>query len=193
MLFEGQLYNIYNMRGTPKNRNLFIKNCVFILTPLNFSHLQSTFHFMQYTYWDVFSTAQNSFWTHWFWSLLVLLPFHLFHLGKMFPFEDIFHLGKKTNKKVTWGKIGWIERVGPKGHVVLGQKLLNTQLSVGRCAHKSPIMKWGNTLKESLKKNSLKLNVASHNNASWYTDTDGFLEHLLSGRSLYYKGITLHR
>ena len=28
-----------------------------------------------------------------------------------------------------------------------------------------------------LKNNSLKPNAASHNNASWYTDTDGFLEH----------------
>ena len=28
----------------------------------------------------------------------------------------------------------------------------------------------------SLKKKSPKPNAASHNNASWYTDTDGFLE-----------------
>ena len=33
------------------------------------------------------------------------------------------------------------------------------------------------------KKNSLKPNVASHNNASWYTDTDRFLEHSPSGGS----------
>ena len=41
------------------------------------------------------------------------------------------------------------------------------------------------------KKNSLKPNVASHNNASWYTDTDGFLEHTPSGGCLYYKRPTL--
>ena len=41
-------------------------------------------------------------------------------------------------------------------------------------------MKWANTLKES-SKNSLKLKAASHNNAGWYTDTDGFLEHSPSG------------
>ena len=36
---------------------------------------------------------------------------------------------------------------------------------------------------------SLKPKVACHNNASWYTDTDGFLEHSLQGGgSLYYKG-----
>ena len=45
----------------PKTQNLFIKTCVFILTCLNFSHLQSTLHLMQYTYGDIFSTAQNSF------------------------------------------------------------------------------------------------------------------------------------
>ena len=32
---------------------------------------------------------------------------------------------------------------------------------------------------ESLQKNSLKLKVSSHNSASWYTETDGFLEHSL--------------
>ena len=42
-------------------------------------------------------------------------------------------------------------------------------------------------LKESSEK-LLKLNAASHNNASWYTDTDGFIEHSRNGESLYYKG-----
>ena len=36
--------------GGPKtSQNLFIKNCVFILTCLNFSHLESTLHLMQHT------------------------------------------------------------------------------------------------------------------------------------------------
>ena len=30
--------------------------------------------------------------------------------------------------------------------------------------------------------NSVKPNAASHNNASWYTHTDGFLEHSLVGK-----------
>ena len=46
---------------------------------------------------------------------------------------------------------------------------------------------------ESLKKNSLKLNAASHNNASWCTDADGFLEHSPRGGSLYYKGPALQK
>ena len=42
--------------GGPKKPpwDLFIKNCVFILTCLNFSHLQSALHLMQYTYQDAF-------------------------------------------------------------------------------------------------------------------------------------------
>ena len=37
------------------------------------------------------------------------------------------------------------------------------------------------------KKISLKLNTAFHNNTSWYTDTDGFLEYSLIRESRYYK------
>ena len=84
--------------GRPKKWNLFIKNYVFICTCLNFSHLQNTLYLMQYTYWDVFPMLKNSFWTRWFWCLLVLLPFflfHLFHVGKTFPFVDFLHPGKQ--------------------------------------------------------------------------------------------------
>ena len=55
------------------------------------------------------------------------------------------------------------------------QTLLNTQWGVGRCGDKSPHDEMGKSV--VLKKNSLKPNAASHNKASWYTDTDGFLEH----------------
>ena len=49
-------------RGDAKKpRNLFIKNCAFILTCLNFSHLQSMLDLKQYTYRDFFSTMKNSF------------------------------------------------------------------------------------------------------------------------------------
>ena len=64
---------------------------------------------------------------------------------------------------------------------------------MGGCAHKSPTMKWADGLKTVFKKNSLKLNTASHKNTSWYTDANGFLKHSISGGSLYYKGPTLQR
>ena len=57
-------------------------------------------------------------------------------------------LSSKTNKqtKICWGEIRWIGRVGHRGHAILGQKLLNTQCTVGRWAHKPPIMRWANVL-----------------------------------------------
>ena len=133
--------------------------------------------FEQYTYRDIFPTAQNGFWTRQFWCLLL---FQLFFVSPLPYWQNVFLWGLFSSgeqNKVSWGEIGWIGRVGHGGHTVFGQKLLNMQHCVDRYAHKSPIMKWANMLKESSKKNSLKLNTASHNNASWYTDTDGFLEH----------------
>ena len=56
--------------GSPKPQNLFIKSCVFILTCLNFSHLQSTLHLMQYTYLDVFSHCSKQFL-----NSMILMPF----------------------------------------------------------------------------------------------------------------------
>lgn len=46
---------------------------------------------------------------------------------------------------------------------------------------------------KSLKKNSLKLNSASHNNANWHTDINGFLQHSPSRGNLYSKGPTLQK
>ena len=51
----------------------------------------------------------------------------------------------------------------------------------------------GKRVESSKKISSLKLNAASHNNASWYTETDGFLEHSPKWGSLYYKGPALQK
>ena len=94
---------IYIYDGGPKKHwNLFIKNCVFILACLNFSPLQSTLHLMQYTYQDVFSTAENSFLTQWFWCLLVLLPFlfYLFHIGKNVSLWELFSSGETKKSRL---------------------------------------------------------------------------------------------
>ena len=143
----------HHMKGDPpKTWNLFIKHCVFILTCLNFSHLQSALQLLQHTNRDIFSTAQNSFWTHPFWCRLVLLTLFvssLPHWQKHCPLRNFFHPGKQ---KVAGGEMWWIGRVTHEGHTIFGQKLLNSQHGVGRCARKSPIMKWANVLKESSKK-----------------------------------------
>ena len=92
---SGEIYEV----GPPK-QNLFIKNCVFILACLNFSHLQSTLHFMHCTYRDILSTDQNSFWTHQFWRLLVgsgISCFTALKLAKCFPLRVFFIWRNKKN------------------------------------------------------------------------------------------------
>ena len=130
--------------GAPQKPPEFIKNFVCILTCLSFTHLQSTLHLMQYTFQDVFSTAQNSFWTCPFGCLVVLLQFFFTSstLAKHFPLRTFFIQGYK---KKSLGEIWWIERVGHRGHAIFGQKLLNTQYCVGRCICKSPISWIGHT------------------------------------------------
>ena len=54
-------------------------------------------------------------------------------------------------------------------------------------------MKWENVVKVLKKIFSLKPNVASRNNASWCTDTDGFLEHSPRWGSLCYEGPALQK
>ena len=72
-------------------------------------------------------------------------------LAKRFPVKTFFIPGNKK-KKVAPVEIGGIGRVGHRGPAVLGQKLPNTQRSVGKYTCKSLIMKWANALKESSKK-----------------------------------------
>ena len=135
------------MKGELKNGIYYKKLCIFSYmlklqssskyTPFGVIHLLRLF----------FPTDQNSFWTHPFWCLLVLLLVFVSSLPDQqnVSLWGLFHSRKQ--RKVTWGKIGWIGRVGHGGHAVFHQKLLNTQRGVGRCTPKSPIMKWANVLK----------------------------------------------
>ena len=47
--------------GNPPKLEFIHKKLLFILRCLNFNHLQSTLHLMQYTYLDVFSLLQPVF------------------------------------------------------------------------------------------------------------------------------------
>ena len=89
----------------------------------------------------------------------------------MFPFEDFFHRGNNKMWKVSMGEIRWTGRVG---HTLV--LVMNTQRGAGRCARKSPTMKWANLLHLQQKFTKAKHNL-SQQNSSGYTDTDGFLEH----------------
>ena len=182
-----------NIQGGPqKKQNLFIKNSVFLLTCLHFSRLQSTLHLMQYTSWDFFHCSKQVL------NSSVLMPFsgaaffclfRLFHISKMFPCEDIFHPRKQ--QKITQGEIGWIGRVRHRIHAVFGQKLLNTQHGVGRCAREM-----GKHIERIFKKKKKIIEAhrgLSPDSTSWYTDTDGSLAHSPSGGNQYYKRPTLQK
>ena len=127
--------------GEPQTPHDLLKLCIYSYV-FKLQLLEKYFPLMQCTYRDVnFDVFQCFCW----------FLFHLLHIGKMFPFEDIFSFGE--TKEDSWGKIRWTRRVGHGGHAIFGQKLLNnTQHSVGRCACKLPITKWANVLKDSSKK-----------------------------------------
>ena len=130
----------YIWRGSPPKWNLFIKKMYTYSYMFKLQSPSKYSPFYAIYLWRLFSTAQNSLWTHQFWCLLVLLPFFISPL----PHQQNVSLGGLFSSR-------WIRRVGQGFHAVFGQKLLNTQQGAGRCAGKSPIVKWTNVLTESLK------------------------------------------
>ena len=136
-----------HMRGYSSNGLYVLKKCVYFLTCLNFSFLWIILHLMQYTYEDFFPLLLKTIFELIDFDAFSTLPFFV----SPFPYQQSVSLWGKL-KEVTQGKIKWIGRVGHGSHAMFGQKLLNTQHGMGRCAHISPIMKWVNTFKESSKK-----------------------------------------
>ena len=135
-----------------------------LFTCLNFSHLQSTLHWMQYTYRDIFSTAQNSFRTCQFWCLLLPLLFFVSPLPPRWNVSlwGVFHHpGKQTNKKSHLGW-DWVNREACGMGVM--PFLAKSMVWAGALVNHPS---WnGQTPWKSLQKNSLKPNAASHNNTS---------------------------
>ena len=110
------------------------------------------------------------------------------------PFENFFHLGKQkwspgereisqVGEQGGWGteampffiKNSWTPRAAWAG-AIINHPLWNGEMC------------W-----KSLKKISVGPHSAPPNNTSWYTDSNGFLEHSRSGGSLYYKGPSLQK
>ena len=75
---------------------------------------------------------------------------------------------------------------------VFDQKLLNTQAHCGHGCSKITHHEMGKPVERLLRKQFTEANATSHT-TSWYTDTDGFLEHSPSGGRLYYKGPALQK
>ena len=119
-MYEGALQN------TPEF--MYKKLCVYsymfkLHSPSQYSPFDAA-HLLRH-----FSTAQNSF------ELVDLMPFSSCAvfcftsstLAKHFPLRTFFICeNEQTNTNVTWGQIGWIGKVGGRGHAIFGQKLLNT-------------------------------------------------------------------
>ena len=110
------------VQGRPPKTEFIYKNCVFILTfklqsPSKYSPVDAI-HL-----WDFFPLRKTSFWTCWFWCLLVVLPFlfHLFHIGKMFPFEDFFHPRKQKKSRLGQDRVN--RERGARGSCCFGSKI----------------------------------------------------------------------
>ena len=127
----------------PKNtQNLFIKNCVFILTCLIFSHVQTTLHLMQYTYQDVFSTVQNRSWTHRFWclsSVSAVFVSPLPHWQDVF-FWGLFSSGKQRKKKKPLGQNPEDTEGRTQGSCPFWSKIAEHSAQCGQVLGKSPIV-----------------------------------------------------
>ena len=88
---------VYYTRDSPPNWNLFIKNCIFILTCLNFKSPSKYCPFNAIYLSTLFSTAQKSFWICRFWCLSVLLPFSPLPYWQNISIWGLFHRGKKKS------------------------------------------------------------------------------------------------
>ena len=133
---------------------------------------------MQYTYQDILFTAQNTFWTHRFRCLLVLL---LLFVSRLPHWQNVslwvlFSSGETTISHSGWGQVNREGGIGVMLFLVKNWTLSGVWAGA-LVNHPS----WNGQMHwKSLQKNSLKLNAASHNNASWCTDTDSFLEYSAS-------------
>ena len=123
--------------------------------------------------------------------LLLFFCFTSFTSAKHFPLRTVFIQGnKQTNKKSGWD---WVNREGGAwGSCCLGSKTAEHSVRCGQVCSKITHHEMGKGA-ERVFKNSLKPNTTSHNSATWYTDTDGFLEHSSSRGRLYYKGLILQK
>ena len=144
---------------------------------------------------DAFSTAQNNFSICQFWFLLVFLPFFVSHLPHRQNVSLWETFSSREPKKITMNEVEWIGKVGHGGHGIFGPRLLNTRCGVGRCAPKSPIIKWAmcwifKTKIFTEAKCSLSQQCQL---VHWYRWVPRTLIWVGEGGRLYYKGPTSRR
>ena len=132
----------------------------------------------------------------WFLHLLILMPFiasaifcSLLPHRQNISLWGLFSSGGNKNTLLRARLVEW--RRWGTGVMPILVKTCRTLSMLWADALISHLSWNGQTSWKGIPKNSLKPNSASYNNASWYTDTDRFLEYSPSGESLYYKGPTL--
>ena len=94
--------------GPPSPQNLSIKSCVFILIYLNFRHLQSTLHLMQYTYIEMSFPLLKTVFELVDFDALVLLLFFCFTSStsaKHFYLGTFFIWGNKKKSQSWWDQV----------------------------------------------------------------------------------------
>ena len=176
MLNTSVFANVFlNIMGNTKKqfiKKLYIYSYVFkLLSPSKYSLFDSidlSRHFF---------TTQNSFWTRRCWCLLVLLSFFVSPLphGQNISLWGLFS-SRETKKHIVQGKIGW------KGGWDMGVM----PFLVKNCWTLSCGCTLMNQMKlskhiESPQRTQWSQMQPLTNNASWYTERDGFLQHPPSG------------
>ena len=116
--------------------------------------------------------------------------FHLFHI-KTHPLEDFFHPRKQ--QKESFGVRSGEWRGWAQGSCRLWSGNAGHSAWCGQLCSSITHHAMGKHAERVFKKNSLNPNTASHNNASWHTDAEGFLERSPTGGSLSYKGLPSRR
>ena len=174
---SGSCLSLFYEGGPQKSRNLFIKNLC---------HLQSSLHLIQYTYWDFFPTAQNSFWMCPFWCVLsdsAISLFCLFHMGKTFPFEGFLFIWGKKKKLLEWDQMN--REGGALGVMPFLAKNCWT-LSAEQASVLVNHPSWNRQTRwESLQKTKFaEAECSLSHNASWCSGTGGFLEHPPNGKAV---------
>ena len=150
-LYVQYIYILHIQEGTQKTEFIYKKLCIYsymfkLQSPSKYSPFDAIY--LSRPFFHCWKQCLNS---------LILMPFSVSAIfcftsstsAKCLPLRTFCIQGNKQTKKVAQGKIRWIGRLGLETHAGFSQKLLNTQHSVGRCARKSPIMKWADVLKES--------------------------------------------
>ena len=110
---------MHTMRKDTQTQYL-LKNCIFTLTYLNFSNLQSTIHLMPYTYQDSFSPLLKLvFYSSYFmlFSASAVFCFTSSTSAKCFPLRTFFI--QRNKKKLLRARCGRIGKVEHGGHDIL--------------------------------------------------------------------------